>query len=264
MDCKEAQQLRHAYLDGEIDPGETPALEAHLRGCAECAALFRSERALSAAIKLEVPRLKAPDLLRARIGRELARREAGGRRFRELRLLGVGWNPVAIAASLVLAMVASSAVTSSVMSGAQEDGVAQEVVASHIRSLMADHLTDVKSSDQHTVKPWFNGKLDLSPPVVDLAAAGFPLVGGRLDYIDRHPVAALVYRRQQHVINVLVSPEDKGGGAAPAALAQHGYNVLRFARGGMNFWVVSDLNPAELRDFAAKLKEATPDRTAPS
>src|SRR5260221_8170693 len=145
MDCKEAQQLRHAYLDGEIDPGETPALEAHLRGCAECAALFRSERALSAAIKLEVPRLKAPDLLRARIGRELARREAGGRRFRELRLLGVGWNPVAIAASLVLAMVASPAVTPPVMGGAPEDGGAPEGVASHIRSLLCDHLTHLKT-----------------------------------------------------------------------------------------------------------------------
>jgi len=256
MDCTEAQALRHAYLDGEIDPAETPALEAHLRGCADCAALFRADRELSAALKLDVPRYEAPELLRARIRGTLARRT--GRRFGELRLLGVGWNPVAIAASLALAMVASSAVTSSVMSGAQEDQVAQEVVASHIRSLMADHLTDVKSSDQHTVKPWFNGKLDLSPPVVDLAAAGFPLVGGRLDYLDRHPVAALVYRHQQHVINVLVSAETKGD-AAPATLVQHGYNVLHFARGGMNYWVVSDLNPVELRDFAAKLKDATPD-----
>jgi anti-sigma factor RsiW len=263
MDCNEAQQLRHAYLDGEIDPGEMPALEAHLRGCTECAALFRDDRALSAAIKREAPRLEAPDLLRARIRRELARREAGGRRLRELRLLGVGWNPAAIAASLLLAMVASSAVTSSFLGGVQEDRLAQEVVASHIRSLMADHLTDVKSTDQHTVKPWFNGKLDLSPPVVDLAASGFPLVGGRLDYLDRHPVAALVYRHQKHVINVLVSPEAKGD-AAPAALTQHGYNVLHFARGGMDFWVVSDLNPAELRDFAAKLKEATPESGAKS
>src|SRR5260370_42234614 len=123
MDDKATQQLRHIYLGGEIGRGYRPALEAHLRGCAECAALFRSERALSAAIKLEVPRLKAPDLLRARIGRELARREAGGRRFRELRLLGVGWNPVAIAASLVLVMGASSAVASSVLSGAPQVGV---------------------------------------------------------------------------------------------------------------------------------------------
>ena len=263
MDCTQARQLRHAYLDGEVDPGEIPALEEHLRGCADCAALLRAERELSAAIKREVPRLEAPDLLRARIGRELAQREASGRRLRELRLLGVGWNPVAIAASLMLAVFASSAVTNSVMSGAQEDRVAQEVVASHIRSLMADHLTDVKSSDQHTVKPWFNGKLDLSPPVVDLAAAGFPLIGGRLDYLDRRPVAALVYGHQKHVINVLVSAEAKHD-AAPTAMVEHGYNVLNFARGGMTYWIVSDLNPTELRDFAAKLKDATPDQDARS
>lgn len=120
----------------------------------------------------------------------------------------------------------------------------------------------MKSSDQHTVKPWFNGKLDLSPPVADLAAAGFPLVGGRLDYLDGHPVAALVYGHQKHFINVLVSADAKSN-AAPTALAEHGYNVLRFARDGMNFWIVSDLNLAELRDFAAKLKQATPDQTAP-
>jgi anti-sigma factor RsiW len=262
MDCKEAQALRHAYLDGEIDPGETPALEAHLRGCADCAALFRADRELSAAIKLEVPRYDAPELLRARVRGTLARRTA--RRFGELRLLGVGWNPAAIAASLMLAVIASSAVTQSMTAAGQEDQIAQEVVASHIRSLMADHLTDVKSTDQHTVKPWFNGKLDLSPPVVDLAAAGFPLVGGRLDYLDRHPVAALVYGHQKHVINVMISPEDKGDSSAPTALTQHGYNVLRFVRDGMNYWVVSDLNPAELRDFAAKLKEATPDQPSAS
>jgi anti-sigma factor RsiW len=263
MDCQEAQALRHAYLDREIDPADTPALEAHLRSCAECAAVFRGDRELSTAIKLDVPRYRAPELLRARIRGELARRT--GRRFGDLRLLGVGWNPAAIAASLVLAVVASSALTSSVMSGAAEDHMAQDVVASHIRSLMADHLTDVKSTDQHTVKPWFNGKLDLSPPVADLATAGFPLIGGRLDYLGQHPVAALVYRRQKHVINVLISPTEKGDSAvAPAASAQRGYNVLRFARGGMDFWIVSDLNPGELRDFADKLKQSTPDENAPS
>jgi anti-sigma factor RsiW len=258
MDCTKAQALRHAYLDGEIDPVDAAALEAHLRGCTECAAVFRRDRELSAAIKVEVPRYRAPELLRARIRSELARRERG--RFGELRLLGVGWNPAAIAASLMLAVIMSSAVTRSVVTDGGVNRMADAVVASHIRSLMADHLIDVKSSDQHTVKPWFNGKLALSPPVPDLAAVGFPLVGGRLDYLDDHPVAALVYRRQQHVINVLVSAAAKGdqdAGRAPPA--EHGYNLLRFTQDGMNFWIVSDLNAAELGDFAARFKTALPD-----
>jgi anti-sigma factor RsiW len=151
-------------------------------------------------------------------------------------------------------------VTRSIMTDAGVDRMADAVVASHIRSLMADHLIDVKSSDQHTVKPWFNGKLALSPPVPDLAAAGFPLIGGRLDYVDDHPVAALVYRRQQHVINVLVSAAAKGGkDARPAPAAERGYNLLRFTQDGMDFWIVSDLNTAELGDFAARLKTALPD-----
>jgi len=258
MDCTKAQALRHPYLDGEIDPVDVSAVEAHLRGCADCAAAFRRDRELSAAIKLEVPRYRAPELLRARIRSELARRER--RRFGELRLLGVGWNPAAIAASLMLAVVLSSAVTRSVVTDGGVDRTADAVVDAHIRSLMADHLIDVKSSDQHTVKPWFNGKLALSPPVPDLAAAGFPLVGGRLDYVDDHPVAALVYRRQQHMINVLVSAAAKGDQSTqPAPAAERGYNLLRFTQGGMDFWIVSDLNTAELDDFAARLKTALPD-----
>ena len=256
MDCTQAQQLRHAYLDGEIQPGETPALEAHLRSCADCARLFRSERELSAAIKLQLPRLKAPDLLRARIGRELARADAGNRRFRDLRLLGVGWNPLAIAASLALAMVASSAVTSSVLSGAQEDRVAQEVVASHIRSLMADHLTDVKSTDQHTVKPWFNGKLDVSPPVVDLTAQGFTLIGGRLDYVDTRPIGAIVYRRRAHVINLFVAQTASTEHHAARIETIQGFNIRRWSERGLNYWAVSDLAADELAEFGEKFEAA--------
>ncbi len=259
MDCIEARHLRHLYLDGELDRAVMPAMETHLRGCAACAVLHEHELALRIALRLRLPRYRAPALLRARLRREIARRER--RRFDELRLLGVGWNPLAIAASIMLAIVASSALTTSYLRGADEEPLAQQVVASHIRSLMVDHLTDVASSDQHMVKPWFNGKLDLSPPVVDLVAAGFPLVGGRLDYIGKHAVAALVYRRQQHVINVLVWPEESGKSDA-ADFAQQGYNVIHFERGGMSFWVVSDLNPAELHDFVAKLTAAVPDEAA--
>jgi anti-sigma factor RsiW len=261
MRCTEARAMRHLYLDAEISVADTPALEAHLRGCRACAAIFRRERELSAAIEVDMPRYAVPDLLRTRI-RDRLHRE-GGWRLGELRFLRRGWNPAAIAASIVLAMAASSA-TTAIMAGAEEDRTEQEVLASHIRSLMAGHLTDVKSTDQHTVKPWFNGKLDISPPVVDLSSDGFPLVGGRLDYIDHRPVAALVYRRLHHVINVLVSAEGKNTAAAASAQTRRGYNVTRFDRGGMRFWVISDLNSNELRDFAAKLSEAARDQSGRS
>jgi anti-sigma factor (TIGR02949 family) len=255
MDCAEARELRHLYLDGELDPVEAPVFEAHLRGCPACAALYAREQALSAALRQDLPRYKAPMVLRARVLGAMEHRDRR-RWLAELRLLAVGWNPAALAASLMLAIVASSAVTSSYLHG---DTLAQEVVASHVRSLMEGHLTDVVSSSQHTVKPWFNGKLDISPPAADLAAAGYELVGGRLDYIARRSVAALVYRRQQHVINVLVWPAGRWLFPGSAAFTEQGYHVIHFDRDGLSFWVVSDLARSDLEDFAGKLKDATPD-----
>jgi anti-sigma factor (TIGR02949 family) len=254
MDCAEAQELRSLSLDGELGPTDAPRLEEHLAHCPVCGPAFAAEQALSALVKREARRFRAPAALRERISGEIARR-APGRRFGELRLLGVGWNPVAIAASIMLAIVGTSYLQGT---GGEED-VAQAVVSSHIRSLMANHLTDVVSSDQHTVKPWFNGRLDISPPVVDLAAAGFPLVGGRLDYLEKHPVAALVYRHQQHLINVMVWPTASGKREPAGALTQQGYNVIHFEKADLSYWVVSDLNPSELREFVGKLTQATPD-----
>jgi len=167
------------------------------------------------------------------------------------------FRPLALAASFLLAIVLSSGATWYVTASHGQDRLAREVVASHVRSMLGAHLTDVASSDQHTVKPWFDGKLDLSPPVVDLAGQGFPLVGGRLVYIDQHPAAALVYRYNQHVINVFVWRGDSAAIAPKPPAALQGYNLRHWQDGDMTFWAVSDVNGAELDVFVKGIKSAS-------
>jgi anti-sigma factor RsiW len=240
-----------AYLDGELTAADARDLEAHLARCAECAR-FRDERlALRAAITSRIPSVAAPDALRDRVRAALAaeaRPEAPPRRR-----VSSYWRAVAIAASLVIVAVGSWNLA---LRKASADRVTEAVLASHVRSLMPGHLTDVPSSDQHTVKPWFNGKLDFSPPVHDLAAQGYPLLGGRLDYVDGRSVAVLVYRRRQHLINVFVWPATRGPSGAPRASDRQGYHLLHWATPDYTFLVVSDLGLAELDDFARLLQRA--------
>jgi anti-sigma factor RsiW len=158
----------------------------------------------------------------------------------------------AIAASLLFVVSAGYGVVTTTRAVSSRELLAHEVLASHVRSLMPSHLTDVASTDQHTVKPWFNGKLDFSPPVVDLTSAGFPLVGGRLDYMSGRVVAALVFKRREHVINVFIWPEAAPGGrpgSGPEEALREGYHVLHWTEGGMNVWVVSDVSLPELQTF---------------
>jgi mycothiol system anti-sigma-R factor len=227
------------FIDRELDAEAAAAVREHLSTCASCQQRVAGREALGRLVR-SVPYREAPTQLRARVAGSLQRT----RSIRRLQL----W---AAAAVVVLSIGGGISVVRSMSIGA--DPIAADVADAHVRSLMAEHLFDVRSTDQHTVKPWFLGKLDFSPPVVDLAAAGFPLVGGRLDYISGRPVAALVYQRQKHPINVFVSPASE----ADARMTQQtvrGFHERHWVRGGMSFWAVSDLNDAELTEFAHALQ----------
>lgn len=243
MDCRAASDLVHRYNDGEVGHATAAEIDSHVETCAACRQLYGRHRALQRMVRHSATRYTAPPDLAERIGAALHTAPAAAPAPPSR------WRAAALAASILLSAGLSSGITWMVMSSRPPPGLTQELVASHVRSLMADHLTDVASSDQHTVKPWFNGRIDVSPPVRDLAAEGFPLVGGRLDYIGGRPAAALVYRRNQHVINLFAWPAGPEAADGEAAIERQGYNLRHWREGGAEFWIVSDLNPGELDTF---------------
>ena len=243
MSCQHARILIHGYIDGELDLVRSLELERHLRGCRDCAQAHAAQLALHAAISGGSLAYAAPTQLRQRVHASL--RQAG-RASAAPRM--PSWRWVSLAAALLIVAIVAGALAYTFRAPSADERVAQEVLDSHVRSLMANHLTDVASTDQHTVKPWFDGKLDFSPAVVDLKGQGFPLIGGRLDYIDSRPVAALVYQRRLHVINLFIWPS-AAPAAAPRDMIQQGYQLLYWRQGAMTYWAVSDVSADDLHAF---------------
>jgi anti-sigma factor RsiW len=216
-------------------------IQDHLTSCSARAETHARLRELQMVIRRQAPYYDPPADLQRHVQSALAARSAS-------------WRWAAMAASILLAFSLTLNVTLFRPHRDDPDRLAQNIVSSHVRSLIGTHLLDVQSSDQHTVKPWFNGKLDFSPDVKDFATQGFPLMGGRIEYMADRPIAALVYQRGRHVINVFVWPTISSANSA-GELTRKGFNAIHWSKAGLTYWAVSDLVLTELRQFADFYKE---------
>jgi anti-sigma factor RsiW len=243
MNCVDIRLLLHAHADGELDAANSLELERHLQTCAACAAENKSLQSLRAALRKADLNFRSPDSLKNDVRqfvRDLSAEQRPRPQFKSPWL----WKFLAFGAAAIALLTIF--LRPAGISG--RDQLLDEAVASHVRSLQAEHLTDVASSDQHTVKPWFNGKLDFAPDVKDFAAQGFPLVGGRLDYLAGRTVAALVYRHNKHFINVFVWPAAEA--KKPETAMRRGYAIINYATNGLHFYLVSDMNVTDLDELA--------------
>ena len=235
------RELLHAYVDGELDLANARETERHLQSCADCRGTEKVIRELRSALTGETIAYRAPAHLRRNV-RAALRREA--KADRQTLSPWLTFVTGAAFAAVILGFVLFQTTRT-----ARNDAIVDQVVANHVRSLLAAQLVDVVSSDQHTVKPWFDGKIDFAPEVRDLSSNGFPLVGGRLDYLDGKTVAALVYQRNKHPINVFIMPGPMNRSTSPTVATRRGYNIFSWSNNGMSYWAISDLNQAELREF---------------
>lgn len=244
MNCTEAAELIDPYVDGELDLVKTLDIENHIRNCAKCAAMHRNIATLRSSMREQMTYFRAPVGLEQRIRMNIPelKNEPRGMAFLFRKSL-------AIAAGIAL-VVTTIWLSTRMVAGNHRALLAAEVTSAHVRSLMADHLWDVRSTDQHTVKPWFDGKLDFAPDVGNFAEASYSLEGGRLDYLLDRPVAALVYLHQKHFINLFIWPAAGESDYELVAANEKGYVLLHWVHAGMNYWAISDMNEDGLRSFA--------------
>jgi anti-sigma factor RsiW len=247
VSCQNTKNLLNGYADGELDLINHLQIERHLQDCPSCALEIENHQTLKSALSDDSFYFQASPDLRKQIRTSLreTNHETTANKFRQWRWLLAA---ASFAAIVVLGLILFRSTPNN------DELLAKEIVSSHVRSMMANHLTDVPSSDQHTVKPWFDGKLDFSPPVIDPALKGFTLVGGRLDYVASRPVAALVYQRRQHFINLFVFPSADNPDNGSKMLVRQGYNLIHWNKSGMSFWAISDLNLNELQEFTQTIQ----------
>jgi anti-sigma factor RsiW len=257
MNCQQAKPLIDPYADGELDAAAILELEKHIHDCPACALAWRNAQTLKKSLKQDALFFTASTELRRRIKAELRSQVETKSRWSFW-----NWNWLTAAtsgfATACLALLLAVVLTRPT---AQQQ-LTQEIVSSHIRSLMASHALDVVSTDQHTVKPWFDGKLDFSPPVADLVAQGYPLTGGRLDYVGNRAVAALIFQRHKHVINLFIWPAQASDSKPAVFGSRQGYHLIHWSNAGMTFWAVSDVNEKELMEFSQDFMAATTDTPA--
>lgn len=251
MDCDQARNLLGAYADGELDLVSNIEIEKHLESCTSCQTALEQQRMLKGLIQEKLTRHQAPAFLRTRVEalvRERAQEKAPWSRW--MHVLEFKWalgTGALVPLLFLVFMLGKSSLG---------DGLVDEAVANHVRSLMANHLADVASTDQHTVKPWFNGRVDFSPNVIDLAPEGYPLIGGRLDVLQQQPVAALIYQRRKHFINLFIWPVNSKS-IASGFHSHRGFQVQAWTKSDMNYLAVSDLGENELKQFVHMIQEQT-------
>jgi anti-sigma factor RsiW len=271
MNCDEATKLMDGYLDGELDPITSQKIEQHLRECRNCEQAYKTHGSLIRALGNATPYYKAPAELRERIQSSL-REEIAERPTRNFApdrqplfprrqpepwtiLFGTPWNWLGLAAAILFAAIIGWNLLPRLQRPGADQLLATQLIAGHVRSLMANHLTDVASSDQHTVKPWLDVKLDFAAPVVDLSGEGFPLLGGRLDYLDNRPVAALIYQRRKHFINLFVWPVEANAAKGTETISRQGYQLLHWVNSDFNYWAVSDVSVGDLQAFKQSFEQ---------
>jgi len=254
MNHDEAVPLLGPYRDGELDLTTCLKLEEHMASCSSCQQKIAEEQELVGLIQSEAPRFKASPFLKTRIQAHLREEKSSLATIPWWKQFSSAWSYSGLAGAAALLVVLAVGIFWT----QRIPVLAQEAVVNHVRSLQVNHLMDVASTDQHTVKPWFAGKLDYSPQVVDLTSSGYPLIGGRLDVLDHRNVAAIVYQRRKHYINLFIWPSGTES-LHDRVYDQNGYQVLGWTKSGMNYLAVSEIGKNELKEFVEMIKDQTVD-----